>query len=267
MQKNKQELEILRHKVEHLQVGGGGSGTSYTKAQTNALLSEKADKSDTYTKAQTNSAISSAIGDIFADDPIVLIEDEETDKSYFPTDKVDILRLHKPFMYDEQVWYCCYDETGYGWIYFTITVDNDPVMVSEVHYMLILDETKEVKFDSGEAIERSEDLTAATTSGGTIDSRDGVAQTQWYLDRATTYLQISFHVTSNTTGAQTIISFANAKVLPWNPFQQIIAFKNGGSITKITPLISQDGFITGFQTNETFVAGDTISFMATCTVD
>lgn len=228
MQKNKQELEILRHKVEHLQVSGGGSGDSYTKAQTDSLLSAKADKSDTYTKTQTDTAISSAIGDIFADDPIELVYDEETGNDYFPTDKLDILRLHKPFMYEEQVWYCCYDERGYGWVYFTVNIDNNPVMVSEVHYMLILDETKQVIFDDGDAILISEDLTAATITGGTLDI-DATAIANYYLDKTVTEINIEFTATSNISADATIIEFSGKK-LPWNFSQVITGIKSDGSL-------------------------------------
>lgn len=37
--------------------GGGGGGDSYTRAETDALLAEKADKSDTYTKQQVDTAL------------------------------------------------------------------------------------------------------------------------------------------------------------------------------------------------------------------
>jgi hypothetical protein len=43
---------------EQLEQGGGGSPTdAYTKAQTDALLSEKADKNLTYTKTETNTLL------------------------------------------------------------------------------------------------------------------------------------------------------------------------------------------------------------------
>ena len=262
MQKNKQELEILRHKVEHFQTSGGGSGDSYTKAQTNALLSAKADKSDTYTKAQTNSAISSAIGDIFADDPIELNVDEETHAQYFPTDKLDILRLHKPFMLEDQgqVWYCCYDETNYGWVYFTVNADNNPVMVSEVHYMLILNETKEVVFDNGDAIEISEDLTAATITGGTIDN-DASARANYYLDKAVTELKIGFTATSNISANADIIEFSEEK-LPWNFNQIMTGIKSDGSLVALSPYIV-NGCLDKIRTPQAINSGEIIYISAT----
>ena len=59
LSKIKQRLEILWQEVEKLEAeGGGGSGDAYTKAQTDALLAEKADKSTTYTKTQVDNALS-----------------------------------------------------------------------------------------------------------------------------------------------------------------------------------------------------------------
>ena len=56
----RQRLEILYQMVDELERGGGGGGSddSYTKAQTDALLSFKADKSTTYTKTQTDNLLS-----------------------------------------------------------------------------------------------------------------------------------------------------------------------------------------------------------------
>ena len=63
----RQRLEILYQMVDELE-GGGGSGDSYTKAQTDALLAQKQDTlafEGTYdastNKAMTESAVSSAI--------------------------------------------------------------------------------------------------------------------------------------------------------------------------------------------------------------
>ena len=53
----RQRLEILYQMVDELE-GGGGSGDAYTKAQTDALLDLKADKSSTYTKTEVNTALS-----------------------------------------------------------------------------------------------------------------------------------------------------------------------------------------------------------------
>ena len=57
----RQRLEILYQMVDELERGGGGGGgsdDSYTKAQTDALLNLKADKSTTYTKTQTDNLLS-----------------------------------------------------------------------------------------------------------------------------------------------------------------------------------------------------------------
>lgn len=265
MQKNKQELEILRHKVEHFQASGGGSGDSYTKAQTNALLSEKADKSTTYTKTETNTAISSAIGDIFAGDPIELVVDEETGNDCFPTDKLDILRLHKPFVYEEQVWYCCYDETGYGWIYFTVNIDNNPVMVSEVHYMLILDETKQVSFDDGDAILISEDLTAATITGGTIDN-DATAIANCYLDKMVTELNIAFTATSDISADAAIIGFSG-KRLPWKPNQILTGIKSDGSLIALKYQVDNHNHLSKIITPQAIRTGEVLDICAISTVN
>ena len=53
----RQRLEILYQMVDELE-GGGSSGDAYTKAQTDALLDLKADKSSTYTKSEVNTALS-----------------------------------------------------------------------------------------------------------------------------------------------------------------------------------------------------------------
>lgn len=55
----RQRLEILYQMVDELEKGGGGGGSddSYTKAQTDTLLSFKADKSTTYTKSQTDNLL------------------------------------------------------------------------------------------------------------------------------------------------------------------------------------------------------------------
>ena len=62
--KIKQQLEILWGEVERLEREGGGGDDSYTKAQTDALLAEKADKSTTYTKTQVDGEILGAINDL-----------------------------------------------------------------------------------------------------------------------------------------------------------------------------------------------------------
>lgn len=68
----RQRLEILYQMFEQLEQGGGGGSPTdaYTKAQTNALLAGKADKSSVYTKSNTynktevNSQIGGAIADL-----------------------------------------------------------------------------------------------------------------------------------------------------------------------------------------------------------
>ena len=274
MQKNKQELEILRHKVEHFQTSGGGSGDSYTKAQTNALLSAKADKSDTYTKAQTNSAISSAIGDIFADDPIELVYDEETGKIYFPTDKLDILRLHKPFMLRQmgqrRVWYCTCDDTDYGWVYFTVNTSNNEFEMSELYYMCIFEETKEVQIDYGGAVTRSEDLTAAIIPKGTI-ATGGIATANWYLDRVTSNLRIEFTATANISIGGSLIEFDDGRILPWNKFQtNLICVKSSGANKSLVMLdidLNPSGCISKITAGEAISSGDSIYIVASCTVN
>lgn len=63
--KIKQRLEILWQEVERLEKeSGGGSGDAYTKAETDTLLSAKADKSSTYTKTETNAEIQGAITEL-----------------------------------------------------------------------------------------------------------------------------------------------------------------------------------------------------------
>lgn len=63
--KIKQRLELLYQEVERLErEGGGGGDDSYTKAQTDALLAEKADKSTTYTKTEVDGEIIGAITDL-----------------------------------------------------------------------------------------------------------------------------------------------------------------------------------------------------------
>lgn len=64
--KIKQRLELLYQEVEKLERegGGGGGDDSYTKAQTDALLAEKADKSTTYTKTEVDGEIIGAITDL-----------------------------------------------------------------------------------------------------------------------------------------------------------------------------------------------------------
>lgn len=66
--KIKQRLEILWNEVEKLEAaGGGGSPTdAYTKAQTDALLNTKADKSTTYTKTEVDYEIDSEVGTAIA---------------------------------------------------------------------------------------------------------------------------------------------------------------------------------------------------------
>lgn len=261
MQKNKQELEILRHKVEHFQTSGGGSGDSYTKAQTNALLSAKADKSDTYTKAQTNSAISSAIGDVFADDPIVFVENQG--KIYFPTDKVDILRLHKPFMYEDKVWYCTRDEANYGWIYFTTQEDN--LIDYPVRYIRILEETKEVTFDQGYGVlyqVNIEDPHQITVTGGTLDSNYTTIITYYYLGRCETQLDIDMTFNSNITSRTTIIEFNTSSLsvcegIVFDEGDYIIGIKNGDTPVPLRIELSR-GLLSKIIASTNFDQGDTL---------
>lgn len=57
--KLKQRVEVLWQEVQRIEAeGGGGSSDAYTKAQTDILLAEKADKSTTYTKTEVDTALS-----------------------------------------------------------------------------------------------------------------------------------------------------------------------------------------------------------------
>lgn len=60
----RQRLEILYQMFEELEQGGGSPTDAYTKAETNALLAAKANKSETYTKTETNAEIQGAITDL-----------------------------------------------------------------------------------------------------------------------------------------------------------------------------------------------------------
>ena len=53
----RQRLEILYQMFEQLEQGGSSPTDAYTKAQTDALLNDKADKSSTYTKTETNTLL------------------------------------------------------------------------------------------------------------------------------------------------------------------------------------------------------------------
>lgn len=113
----RQRLEILYQMVNELEEGGGGSGgDSYTKAQTDMLLSYKADKSNTYNKTQTDNLLNvkantAYVDEIFATDNITIEEGQSL--SSFLT---DWLRLHKPINLNGNEYYFA-KESGVDYIY------------------------------------------------------------------------------------------------------------------------------------------------------
>lgn len=118
----RQRLEILYQMVNELE-GGGGSGDAYTKAQTDALLDLKADKSSTYTKTEVNTALSNKanttdMNEIFAIDSISIEEGES-----LPSTLSDWLRLHKPINLNGVEYYFS-EESGVEYIYKAIDHDG-----------------------------------------------------------------------------------------------------------------------------------------------
>lgn len=111
----RQRLEILYQMVDELE-GGGGSGDAYTKAQTDALLDLKADKSSTYTKTEVNTALSNKanttdLNELFATDSITIEEGQS-----LPSTLSDWLRLHKPINLNGVEYYFS-EESGVDYIY------------------------------------------------------------------------------------------------------------------------------------------------------
>lgn len=91
----RQRVEILAKEIG--KSGGGSAGDAYTKAQTDSLLSLKADKATTYTKTEVNNLIS-GIENI----PLVEFtgtEDPDTHEVTvnFPTSYKDLIEAGKPF--------------------------------------------------------------------------------------------------------------------------------------------------------------------------
>ena len=114
----RQRLEILYQMVDELERGGGGGGgdDSYTKAQTDALLALKADKSSTYTKSEVNTALSNkantrAVTEIFTTYNISISEGQSLSSTL-----TDWLRLHKPINLNGNEYYFA-EESGVDYIY------------------------------------------------------------------------------------------------------------------------------------------------------
>lgn len=120
----RQRLEILYQMVNELEESGGGSGgDSYTKAQTDILLSYKADKSSTYTKTEVNSLLNakanvSDLNELFATDDITANEGQN-----LPSFLTDWLRLHKPINLNGNEYYFA-EESGVDYVYKTIDEDG-----------------------------------------------------------------------------------------------------------------------------------------------
>ena len=122
MSQIRQRLEILYQMVEELETSGG-SGDAYTKAQTDALLDLKADKSSTYTKSEVNTALASKanqtdMDEIFAIDKITINEGEN-----LPSTLADWLRLHKPLNLNGVEFYFS-EESGVDYIYKAVEPDG-----------------------------------------------------------------------------------------------------------------------------------------------
>lgn len=121
MSQIRQRLEILYQMVEELETSSGSD--SYTKAQADALLALKADKSSTYTKSQTDNLLGakanqSDVEEIFATDDITISEGQN-----LSSDLTDWLRLHKPINLNGNEYYFA-EESGVDYVYKTIDEDG-----------------------------------------------------------------------------------------------------------------------------------------------
>lgn len=105
----RQRLEILYQIVQNLEAGGGSSGDSYTKAQTDALLNGKVDKvagyglsqndfTDHYQNAITTTAQSLGILESDVESLFTQTNINLTQGQTFPSDYEDIFTLHRPFI-------------------------------------------------------------------------------------------------------------------------------------------------------------------------
>ena len=194
---------------------------------------------------------------------IEFVYDEETDKDYFPTNKLDILRLHKPFMDDEcKIWYFAHYETGWGWFYFADNmygIYNSPLV-----YMYISEETKEITVDSGQPVYTAADLTAATVTGGTI-SANSDASTLFCLDKIITNLAIDFTADSNISAGADLIEFQTPNNLYWDSYHYpIIALKSDGTIIPID-FEASGGYLEKLKSLTAISSGDIITITATNT--
>lgn len=254
MQKNKQELEILRHKVEHFQASGGGSGDSYTKAEIDEML----DDATTYAIEEAESNTESAIGDVFADDPIRFNHDSESDKDFFPTEKLDVLRLHKPFITtDRDTWYCLRYEQGYGWIYASFLSNY----YHGLKYLLVLDETKEVIIDEGEAKTRSIDFSTLTLTNVTTASGDEISQ-DCYFDKNVSHIYLNLTATANISAGSTLVALSHE--IPWDKFTSITAVDVNGNLIPIGTTLSNGVLLSSLKALTTISSGTTITIAASC---
>ena len=128
-------------------------------------------------------------------EPIELDYDEETSKYYFHADKLDILRLHKPFMFENLIFYCAVESSD-GDCFFYVNLAIETTLYSPFYYLLVDCETNEISVDSGEPSYYEVDLTVATITGGTLNTGDG-ATISYYLDKTISYLNLTFTATSN----------------------------------------------------------------------
>lgn len=120
----RQRLEILYQMVNELEEGGGGSGgDSYTKAQTDMLLSYKADKSNTYTKTQTDNLLNAKANTTYVDEIFATDDITATEGQNLPSFLTDWLRLHKPINLNGDEYYFA-EESGVDYVYKTIDEDG-----------------------------------------------------------------------------------------------------------------------------------------------
>lgn len=177
---------------------------------------------------------------------IELNYDSETGKNYFPTDKLDILRLHKPFMYDDRIWYCLEDNANYSLTYFTIN-DSHYFQYSSLAYLLILDETKEVIIDNCYPIEKEEDLSAATLNNVSLGNED-FACCEYYLDKSISYLSLTITATGSVSSGSTVITFDNGGLVQWNSIDStVFGIKSNGTIVTVN-CATINGFLTSIET-------------------
>lgn len=120
----KQRLEILWQLVSELGTGGGGSGDSYTKAQTDALLNGKVDKITGYGLSQNNfsdyykgviETTATNLGTLESDFESLFTQSNisKTQGEAFPSTYDDIFALHQPFVLNGITMYYMAGGTGF----------------------------------------------------------------------------------------------------------------------------------------------------------